>query len=101
MSSESAPISVFILDREYKFTCQPHERAALKSAAGLLDERMREIKKSGNLMALERIAVMAALNMADELIKLQSLDQQRQERVDQRIRRLADELEGALDQGMD
>ena len=101
MSSESTPISVFILDREYKFTCEPDERAALKDAAGLLDERMREIKKSGNLMALERIAVMAALNMADELIKLQSLDQQRHERVDQRIRRLADELEGALDRGMD
>jgi len=101
MSSQVAPISVFILDREYRFTCEPHEREALKAAAGLLDERMRGIKEASNLMALERIAVMTALNLADELLKLQSLSQQRTERVDQRIRRLADELEGALGAGMD
>lgn len=102
MSSQSAPISVSILDRDYQFTCQPEEREALKAAAALLDERMREIKKqSGNLMALERIAVMTALNLADELLKLQSLDQARREQVDRRIRYLADELEGALVAAMD
>ena len=52
-------------------------------------------------MALERIAVMAALNMADELVKLKSLDERRRERVDSRIRQLADELEGALGNRMD
>ena len=96
MTSPTAPISVSILDREYKVACQPGEREALIAAANLLDERMREIKDAGNLMALERIAVMAALNMADELVKLQSLDKKRHERVDLRIRQLADELEGAL-----
>ncbi len=101
MSSETAPISVSILDRDYQFTCQPDEREALRSAAALLDERMREIKKAGNLMALERIAVMTALNLADELLKLQSMDQRRRETVDSRIRRLADQLEGALNPGMD
>ena len=100
MSTQAAPISVFILDREYRFTCEPHEREALKAAAEFLDSRMREIKESSNLMALERIAVMTALNLADELLKLQSLSQQRVERVDQRIRRLADELEGAIADGM-
>lgn len=101
MSTQAAPISVFILDREYRFTCQPHEREALKAAAEFLDDRMREIKETSNLMALERIAVMTALNLADELLKLQSLSQQRVERVDLRIRRLADELEGAMSGGMD
>lgn len=101
MSTDKPPISVSILDREYKVACEPEEREALKAAANLLDERMREIKKAGNLMALERIAVMAALNMADELVKLKSLDEQRRQRVDTRIRELADELEGALGAGMD
>jgi cell division protein ZapA len=101
MPSQDAPISVSILDREYKVACEPSEREALRAAASLLDERMREIKKAGSLMALERIAVMAALNMADELVKLKSLDQQRRERVDSRIRQLADELEGALGPAMD
>ena len=101
MTGQNTPISVSILDREYKVACEPDEREALKAAANLLDERMREIKKAGNLMALERIAVMAALNMADELVKLKTLDTKRRERVDSRIRQLADELEGALGSPID
>lgn len=101
MSADTPPISVSILDRDYQVACKPEEREALRAAASLLDDRMREIKKSGNLMSLERIAVMAALNMADELVKQQALDRQRSERVDSRIRKLADQLEGALTPGMD
>jgi len=98
---EHEPISVSILDREYQFTCSPDERAALKDAAELLDGRMREIKASGNLMALERIAVMTALNMSDELLKLRSAGADRRERLDNRIRMLADEVDDALSDGMD
>lgn len=98
---EQEPISVSILDREYQFTCAPDERAALKEAAELLDGRMREIKASGNLMALERIAVMTALNMSDEILKLRSAGADRRERLDNRIRMLADELDDALSGGMD
>ncbi len=90
-----------ILDREYQFTCEPGERNALKEAAALLDEKMREIKASGNLMALERIAVMTALNLTDELLKLRTREQQRQDQVDGRIRSLADKLDDALTDGMD
>jgi cell division protein ZapA len=91
------PISVAILDRDYQFACQPGERKALKAAAVYLDERMRSIKDSGTLMALERIAVMTALNLSDELLKLQKNEKHRQENVDSRIRMLADELDEALD----
>ena len=90
-----------ILDREYQFTCEPNERDALKEAASHLDDKMRQVKESGNLMALERIAVMTALNLSDELLKLRKLDQQRREQVDKRIQVLADELDDALDAGMD
>lgn len=94
----SEPISVEILDREYQFACQPGERAALKAAALFLDERMREIKNAGRLMALERIAVMTALNLSDELLKLQKVEKHRQENVDNRIRMLVNELDDALDE---
>jgi cell division protein ZapA len=96
MDAQREPISVMILDREYQFTCSPEERAALKEAAELLDGRMREVKASGNLMALERIAVMTALNMSDEILKLRKEGVERTETVDQRIRLLADELDDAL-----
>ena len=96
-NNSSEPISVAILDREYQFACQPDERKALKEAAVFLDERMRSIKGAGRLMALERIAVMTALNLSDELLKLQKNEKHRQENVDSRIRMLADELDEALD----
>jgi cell division protein ZapA len=95
--STPEPISVAILDREYQFACEPEERKALKEAAIFLDERMRSIKGAGRLMALERIAVMTALNLSDELLKLQKNEKHRQDSVDSRIRMLADELDDALD----
>ena len=94
----SEPISVDILDREYQFACKPSEREALKAAAVFLDERMRSIKSAGRLMALERIAVMTALNLSDELLKLQKTEKHRQENVDSRIRLLVNELDDALDE---
>ena len=96
-NTTSEPISVSILDREYQFACQPDERKALKEAAIFLDERMRAIRGAGRLMALERIAVMTALNLSDELLKLQKNERYRQDNVDSRIRLLANELEDALE----
>ncbi len=101
MTESAAPISVTILDREYQFMCAPEERAALREAAELLDARMRDIKAQGNLLALERIAVMAALNMSDEIIKLRQEGVTRSETVDQRIRMLADRLDDALAEAID
>ena len=97
-NTTSEPISVEILDREYQFACKPAEREALKAAAVFLDERMRSIKNAGRLMALERIAVMTALNLSDELLKLQETEKHRQETVDNRIRMLVNELDDALDE---
>ena len=101
MTGASDLISVSILDRDYQFTCPDDEREALKAAALFLDEKLRETKSTGNLMALERIAVMTALNLSDELLKLRAMDQRRQEQVDSKIRMLADELDDALNAGLD
>lgn len=97
METNPEPISVTILDREFQFACPPEERKALKEAAQHLDERMRKIKGEGRLMALERIAVMTALNLSDELLKMQKQELHRQQNVDNRIRMLADQLDDALD----
>ncbi len=91
------PIKVDILDREYQFACDADEREALKEAAVFLDGKMRSIRDAGRLMALERIAVMTALNLSDELLKLKKNEKHRQETVDSRIRMLVDELDDALD----
>ncbi|MFZ5653293.1 MAG: cell division protein ZapA [Pseudomonadota bacterium] len=60
-------VSIRILDKEYQVQCPPDQQDALLAAARDLDQRMREIRRSGNVIGLERIAVMAALNLAYEL----------------------------------
>jgi cell division protein ZapA len=60
--SSLQPISITILDKEYKVACPAGEQAALLASAKYLDERMREIRDSGNILGSERIAVITALN---------------------------------------
>jgi len=96
MSQSSEPVSVIILDKKYQFSCSAEQRNDLIEAARQLDETMTEIKDSGRLMSLERIALQAALNYSAELIALRRLEDQRQESIDSRIKSLADRLDDAL-----
>lgn len=96
MSNSSEPVSVFILEKKYQFACSPEQRNDLVEAARYLDECMSQIKESGRLMSLERIALQAALNFSADLLRLQRNETQRQERIDQRIRSLADSIDDAL-----
>lgn len=91
--SESEVVTVRIVDREYQVACTPEERRGLMEAALYLDGQMREIRESGRLSSLEKIAVMCALNMADELLKQRQQNVDRSENVDQRILDLARKLE--------
>ena len=63
---------VLILDKDYMITCPEGEQAALRQSANYLDEKMREIRASGKIHGLERIAVMAALNIAHEFLQKDS-----------------------------
>jgi cell division protein ZapA len=96
MSKPAEPVSVIILDKKYQFACSPEERNELIEAARQLDESMSEIKDSGRLLSLERIALQAALNYSAEILALRRIETRRQEQVDSRIRKLADRLDAAL-----
>lgn len=65
-------VFVKILDKEYQVACPREERQALMESAQLLDERMKAIRGSGAVIGLERIAVMAALNLSHELLQAKS-----------------------------
>lgn len=93
--SDAELVTVRILDREYQVMCSPDERRGLMDAALYLDRRMREIRESGKLSSAEKIAVMCALNLSDELLKLRGEREARGAQVDQRILDLAQRLEGA------
>jgi len=62
-------LDVHLLGRDYKVACQEHERADLLEAVAFLDRRMREIREGGKTAGVDRIAVMAALNIANELLR--------------------------------
>jgi cell division protein ZapA len=96
MSTSSEPVSVVILDKKYQFACTPEQRNDLVEAARHLDESMSDIRESGRLMSLERIALQAALNFSADLLRMQRNEAQRQERIDQRLRLLADQIDDAL-----
>lgn len=66
----SEPMAVSILDREFLVACTPEERPGLAAAASLVDARMREIRSGARTASTDRIAVMAALNLAHELLQL-------------------------------
>jgi len=86
-------VTVRILDREYQVVCSPDERKGLMEAALYLDAQMREVRESGKLSSVEKIAVMCALNLSDELLKLRQAQAERSEQVDQRVLELARRLE--------
>jgi len=69
MSSNNSTVTVNILDRDYQVACKPEERDSLLNSARYLNDKMREIKASGSVIGVERIAVMAALNMSHELLQ--------------------------------
>ncbi|HVP88308.1 MAG TPA: cell division protein ZapA [Casimicrobiaceae bacterium] len=69
MDDRSIMLDVVILGREYRVACRESEREELQQAVQFLDKRMREIRDSGKIAGTERIAVMAALNIAHELLR--------------------------------
>jgi cell division protein ZapA len=68
MSSSTRTLDVKILDRELRIACPEEERGELLDAVAYLDKRMREIRDAGKIASVERIALMAALNITHELL---------------------------------
>ena len=99
MSHNVARVSVRILDKEYQVACPADERDDLMRCAELLNVRMREIRDSGKIIGLDRIAVMAALNISHELISVKNSDDKVDDGLGDRVRQLREKVESALESG--
>jgi cell division protein ZapA len=66
--SDAKQLDVTIMGREFRVGCPPDEEAALMQAVDLLDRKMRELRDGGNVMGIDKIAIMAALNIAHEFM---------------------------------
>ena len=96
MASAPEPLTVRILEREYRVMCAPEERRALMESALFLDQQMRAIRDSGKISSIDKIAVMCALNLSEEVLKLRQENSERREKIDQKINDLAGRLDQAL-----
>jgi cell division protein ZapA len=92
-------VSVRLLDREYQVACPAEERSDLLDSAEYLDGKMREIRDSGKVVGLDRIAVIAALNLANELIKQRKQGTVVEGDVGARLKTLRERIETALEKG--
>ena len=97
---KSLQLDVSILGRDYKVACRESERAELMQAVALLDARMREIRDAGKVAAIDRIAVMAALNLAHEVLRTRGADKSTAPAPidDPRAQRRIHAMQSAIDQ---
>ena len=96
MNDSTAQVSVRILDKEYQVACPASERTDLLDSAEALNAKMLEIRDSGRIVGLDRIAVMAALNMANDLLHAQARDRILEGDVSSRLKVISDRVESVL-----
>lgn len=89
-------IDVKILDREYRLAVSPDDKSRLLEAVSVVDEKMRSIRDAGRVSGLERIAVMAALQIAHDLLASAGGDARPQVEAAQKIRRMSEEIEAEI-----
>ena len=98
-SVESKAISIRVLDKEYQVACPEDEEPALMESARLVDEKMREIRDARKMIGADRVAVMAALNLAHDLLTVQSSDASGGPAVETKLRSLQNKVEAAITRG--
>jgi cell division protein ZapA len=96
MTQQLAQVSVRILDKEYQVACPAEERTDLLDSAEILNNKMLEIRDSGRIVGLDRIAVMAALNMANDLIHAKARDQDLEGGISDRLKIISDRVDNVL-----
>ena len=96
MSDRNVRVSVRILEKEYQVACLPEERSELLDSAEFLNNKMKEIRDGGNIVGLDRIAVVAALNLSHELLKLRNRGDAVQGDVGRKVRQMRERVETVL-----
>ena len=96
MSNSTVPVTVRIMDKEYKISCPEGEHESLLASAKHVSENMRKIREGGKALGAERVAVMAALNITHELLSAQSVNQ-----VDSSVTKKIDSMHDTINSVLD
>ena len=97
MNKNLQPVSLTILGKEYKIACIPDEQDDLIRSAKQLDEQMRRMRDSGKVSGPERIAVMAALNLAHELELMRSQNAKLSQTLSECLVKIVHKIENVLE----
>jgi len=95
--NKTSPLKITILDKEYLITCEEEEVDSLHNAIDYLNNKMAETKKNGSVIGSERIAVMTALNIANEMLEHKKENQDYAVKIDSTLSRLQSKINDALD----
>ena len=98
MTDRMVRVSVRILEKEYQVACLPEERSELLDSAEFLNGKMKDIRDAGNIVGLDRIAVLAALNLAHDLLK-RNRNEAIESEVSERVKQMRERVESALSRG--
>ena len=96
MTDQYAQVSVRILDKEYTVKCPPDERTDLLDSAEVLNAKMLEARDASGVVGLDRIAVIAALNMASDLLHAQARDRLIEGDISARLKTISDRVDSVL-----
>ena len=94
--NDTTTVTVKILDKDYEVSCGPDEVDDLVRAARSLSVRMRDIRRTGKVVGLDRIAVMAALNYAHEYLQMKERLARMMSDTDEKAGRMAQRVTAAL-----
>jgi cell division protein ZapA len=94
----SSPVTVNILGKEYQVACPEEQKPALIASAKMVHDNMEKIRSTGKVVGLDRIAVMAALNLAHDLFELQNSGDNQHDDVNDKILQLKERVSAFLDE---
>ena len=98
MTTESNTLTVSIVGKDYQVACPAGEEESLRKAAHYLHTLMESIRSSGRVVGLDRVAVMAALNVCNELLQSKSKHAEAQDLVTERVQKLSDRVADAINE---
>ena len=96
MNDNATAVSVSILGKEYPIACSPNEKDELLASARYLDQKMREIRDQGRIAGLDKIAIMAALNIAHERTQVQLENSSSSEGFCERLKGLGKKIDALM-----
>lgn len=91
-------IPVVILGKEYKVRCPSGEQRRLQRVAQFVDQSMREVQESGAALGTDRVAVLTALNIANELFQIQMDQEETEQEASRRTSRMLEQVRELIDE---